>query len=283
MKKSKGFTPASDYLIARYGEPLIALVYGKVWRFWDWKGSCFAAQETIGNQLGVSPKTVGRRLAILEKDGFIKRVSKTKGTTVEWIPTGKISFRTTVEEIITPDRESEVDDNQGEARTESPNPADSEADPTQDSESDKERLPTKSLKAFNDDGSGDRVAVAMATLKDTPAITIYIENILPNITQLQSEDAIDLIDEHGDEHFKEACIRATFQNARTPAYVHKILQNAAKYNYDFDRGKPNKTGGNKKQNGRKPNGKKDHGTSSYGDIESVGFPEGELAIDSQDI
>ena len=69
--KIDGFTPLFDVLVQRYGLPTAA-VYGRVWRFSQMRdGLCYASVERIAHDIGVSKKTVRRRLATLCEDGFL--------------------------------------------------------------------------------------------------------------------------------------------------------------------------------------------------------------------
>ena len=112
MDKITGFTPASDYLCKEY-DPLTALVYGKVRRYTEWGGKCSASQKRIAEELGMSARTVGRRLSNLIKDGYISALSKKQGSTTVYVPTKKIAYRTEIRETVdieydaTSDRESE--------------------------------------------------------------------------------------------------------------------------------------------------------------------------------
>lgn len=74
--KIKGFTPVFDVLVEKY-DTNTALVYGKIWRVCDWSpGSvCNMSNETIGEQLGLSEKTIRRKKAVLLADGLIEIVS----------------------------------------------------------------------------------------------------------------------------------------------------------------------------------------------------------------
>ena len=72
LKETGGFTPAIDGLVIHYG-PITALVFGRIWRYCQMKnGVCTAAVEKIAMDLKISPKTISRRIKILEDDGFIE-------------------------------------------------------------------------------------------------------------------------------------------------------------------------------------------------------------------
>ena len=49
MNKIEGFTPASDKLCAEF-DPITALVYGKIWSYYDSKGKCTASLERIAEE-----------------------------------------------------------------------------------------------------------------------------------------------------------------------------------------------------------------------------------------
>lgn len=118
MNKIEGFTPVSDFLCKEY-DPMTALVYGKVWRYWDSYGKCSASVERISLEIGLSTKTVQRKLKILETNGLIKKIrqGKTSGITNIWEPTGKIAYQTIVKETIKGRSESPT------PRSESPTPS----------------------------------------------------------------------------------------------------------------------------------------------------------------
>jgi DNA-binding Lrp family transcriptional regulator len=73
------FTPVPDKLVEQYGY-ITALVYGKIWRYCDWSGTdqCTASLNTLSTQLGISKNTLVRKLNILMKDGWIKRIKSGK-------------------------------------------------------------------------------------------------------------------------------------------------------------------------------------------------------------
>ena len=95
MDKITGFTPASDYLCKEY-DPLTALVYGKVRRYTEWGGKCSASQKRIAEELGMSARTVGRKLKILIDDGYIWTLSKELGKPTIYVPAKKIAYRTEI-------------------------------------------------------------------------------------------------------------------------------------------------------------------------------------------
>lgn len=101
MNKIEGFTPASDYLCQEF-DPTTALVYGKIWRYWDAYGKCSAANKRISEELSISIRTVIRKIELLEKGGYIERLrdGKDTGSTNVWVPTGKIAYRSIVKEVV---------------------------------------------------------------------------------------------------------------------------------------------------------------------------------------
>ena len=68
--KIKGFTPISDKLAVELGL-ICSAVYGKVWRYCDWKGQCTASKARIAGELGIHEKTVYNHLLELEKQNYI--------------------------------------------------------------------------------------------------------------------------------------------------------------------------------------------------------------------
>ncbi len=71
MTKTSGFTPYFD-IVAKETDPMSALVFGLVWRYEKLnKRRCTAAAQTIADVLGISTKTVYRKLAGLTKKDWI--------------------------------------------------------------------------------------------------------------------------------------------------------------------------------------------------------------------
>lgn len=112
--KLTGFTPLSDLLVKRHGL-ITAAVYGKVWRYQDAYGKCTASAERIGSEIGVSDRTVYRHLTTLENDGYLTINRRPGHSSIIWV-TGKLSYRTVVEEVV--DDESELASSQLKARGE---------------------------------------------------------------------------------------------------------------------------------------------------------------------
>lgn len=85
------FTPVPDYLVEKY-DLITAALWGRVWRYCQMSnGICSASQETLAAELGISVKTVERRLKILERGRYIKDLSpKVKNRPHIYQDTGKI-------------------------------------------------------------------------------------------------------------------------------------------------------------------------------------------------
>lgn len=101
----KGFTPTSDHLCNTY-DLHTAAVYGKMWRYIDAYGKCTASLQRLANELGINRRTVERKQILLKDGGYLEQIDNAPGVTKTWILTGKLGFRTVVEEYITHDRES---------------------------------------------------------------------------------------------------------------------------------------------------------------------------------
>ena len=69
--KLNNFTPLMDSLVERY-DLITAAVYGRVWRYGEDNGYCYAAHRTIAEELGVSRETVLRKIKILIRDGYLE-------------------------------------------------------------------------------------------------------------------------------------------------------------------------------------------------------------------
>lgn len=73
MTKTSGFTPLFDKVTKETKDTLTSLVYGFIWRYERLNNrKCTAAIKTIADELGLSYKTVERRLGILEESGWIE-------------------------------------------------------------------------------------------------------------------------------------------------------------------------------------------------------------------
>jgi len=101
MNKIEGFTPVSDHLIDEF-DLLTAVIYGKIWRYWDAYGKCSAANKRLADELDISARTVVRKCKLLESGGYIEklRAGKSAGKPNIWVPTGKIAYRTIIKETI---------------------------------------------------------------------------------------------------------------------------------------------------------------------------------------
>lgn len=66
------FTKIYDYLLWKYGDLSLAIVYGKVERFaMGSSGYCYASHETIAEQLSMSRKTVLGKIHKLVLEGYL--------------------------------------------------------------------------------------------------------------------------------------------------------------------------------------------------------------------
>src|SRR3990167_7130589 len=78
MSKSvlTNFTPAIDSMVRELGS-ITALVYGRVWRYCQGEyGECFASQETIAKELGLSRKCINQHVGRLVKAGYLTETNK---------------------------------------------------------------------------------------------------------------------------------------------------------------------------------------------------------------
>jgi DNA-binding Lrp family transcriptional regulator len=66
-----GFTPVPDIVVEAVGY-VGALVYGRVWRYTQKSGACYASHETIADELQMSRKTVLRWIHVLCDAGYLK-------------------------------------------------------------------------------------------------------------------------------------------------------------------------------------------------------------------
>ena len=65
------FTPLMDSLVERY-DLITAAVYGRIWRYSESRGYCYATHATIAKEIGLSRSTVLRKINILVEDGYLK-------------------------------------------------------------------------------------------------------------------------------------------------------------------------------------------------------------------
>jgi biotin operon repressor len=73
---SAGYTPLFDDMLAfLQGDTIGALVFGVIWRHEQMAdGYCWASVATIAKKLGVSKRSVQRRLDTLRKYGYVKEI-----------------------------------------------------------------------------------------------------------------------------------------------------------------------------------------------------------------
>lgn len=64
------YCPAPDAIIAALG-PAQAVLYGRIWRYCQGGGTCYASAATLARECGISTKTVGRWVADLVGLGYI--------------------------------------------------------------------------------------------------------------------------------------------------------------------------------------------------------------------
>lgn len=90
---SSGFIAAPEEIIQNPSlGPLAALLYGRIWRYCQGGGHCFASVETLADECGVSPRTISRWVSTLADEGYItvqsgKRSGKPNSisTTRKWV------------------------------------------------------------------------------------------------------------------------------------------------------------------------------------------------------
>lgn len=68
------FTPIFDIIAGEYGL-ITAAVFGRIWRYSQYKGVCTASHDRIARDIGVERRTVIRHISILAKDGYISDLS----------------------------------------------------------------------------------------------------------------------------------------------------------------------------------------------------------------
>jgi len=71
---SGGFFPAPEAIIAALG-PAQAVLYGRIWRYCQGGGTCYASIATLAGECGVSRPTVCRWIGELVDTGYITRQS----------------------------------------------------------------------------------------------------------------------------------------------------------------------------------------------------------------
>lgn len=88
-----GFTIVFDSILKKHGY-MTALVFGGVYRYCQMRdGYCTASQTRIGNDLGITRKTVNDHLEILVNDGYLKKEVR-PGETDMYFDTGKAKLVT---------------------------------------------------------------------------------------------------------------------------------------------------------------------------------------------
>lgn len=94
----KDFTPVLDTIIEKL-DILSGMVYGRVWRYCQMEeGKCFASQKKLANDLGVSTKTIERRLKLLVKEKYLVDLTpERRHQTHEYLPTGKAGIKLSAE------------------------------------------------------------------------------------------------------------------------------------------------------------------------------------------
>jgi hypothetical protein len=72
-----GYTMVFDIVVEDVG-PRVAVTYGKIYRYCSWSkvNECFASNETLAKELGVSEKTIRRHKELLVEKGWISRVQE---------------------------------------------------------------------------------------------------------------------------------------------------------------------------------------------------------------
>jgi biotin operon repressor len=66
---------STPYALIKRFDLTTSAIYGFIWSKQQLsKGYCCVSQETIGRELGISPRTVYTKMKLLENDGFIKIV-----------------------------------------------------------------------------------------------------------------------------------------------------------------------------------------------------------------
>lgn len=94
MSKIKNFTPVLDTIVKDI-DLLAGAVYGRIWRYEQGKQKvCRAAINRIASDLGISPKTVERRINILEEKGYLKDLTPDRRNKPhDYVTTGKAGLR----------------------------------------------------------------------------------------------------------------------------------------------------------------------------------------------
>lgn len=100
---ASGFVPAPDILIEEYSKIegygyVTALVWGKVWRYCQMKdGVCTASLKRLGDELGMSEKTIQRHVHQLVKDGYLEDITPNlRNKPHVYRDTGKLKIKVSV-------------------------------------------------------------------------------------------------------------------------------------------------------------------------------------------
>lgn len=80
-KLVKGYTPVPD-AVRDDLDVLAAVVFGRVWRYCQQNGVCFASVERLAEECGLSATTTRERLRSLEEHGWLRRETRKGKTTV---------------------------------------------------------------------------------------------------------------------------------------------------------------------------------------------------------
>ena len=92
LKNVGGWYPLIKTLIQKYDREA-AMVYGVVWGFSNMGDEeCWASQQTIAHEAGMSTQTVHRRLETLVADGYLKATPRL-GDVTHYEPTSKIRVK----------------------------------------------------------------------------------------------------------------------------------------------------------------------------------------------
>ncbi len=104
LTKVSGFTPVIDGIV-RDTDLETALVFGMVWRYCQMKSEeCYASIQRIADRLGLSYKTVQRRVKILVKKGYLQDITPhLRNSPHTYIDTGKAAIRSNLEATVDED------------------------------------------------------------------------------------------------------------------------------------------------------------------------------------
>jgi len=91
MNLIQGFTPVPD-AIRDDIDILAAIVFGRVWRYCQENGVCYASLDTLAQRCGIGATATRERLRQLEERGWLTREQR-NGTTARYRDTGKWSIK----------------------------------------------------------------------------------------------------------------------------------------------------------------------------------------------